>query len=480
VYVHDLWDTLKLMINTILVYLVGMPQNCSPRLGTNRCDHSKLSSASTAHAYEVGYSRPNSERRAAATTLQRTIKSLPQGKKNRSAIEESETSFPAPLILPEDDLALDPQYPAQSLRSWNRLKGRNEVTPDRRTIYVAAPPDIARDVLFIREWTNPKQGVSSVTKTAIVAPGIQDVTSYLEAFYHGLPVKSLRSLKLCFTAWDDCNPRKAKAKPKTQQFIGLKTSSEYIGIRTRSTSNGDFSHQLNLNDLLDVAISVLPDDAHALLLLVEHDLYEEDDDVFVCGRAYGGSRVAVVSTARYCPALDQKQGLEAERQHAWPASHCTAYLQKLYVTSTRETKRRKVDSTARQSNSDKPLEAAVSAHHALPSFDSSPSLTTLANLWFGRVCRTASHELGHCFGIDHCVYYACVMQGSASIIEDTRQPPYLCPVDLAKVLQSTGTDAKQRYQALLNFCDKYKDTHLFAAYGAWIRGRLAVLPEQGS
>jgi hypothetical protein len=60
--------------------------------------------------------------------------------------------------------------------------------------YVAAPPDIAGDVSFVREWTNPKQGISSATKTAIVAPGIQEVISYLEALYHGLPVKSLRSL----------------------------------------------------------------------------------------------------------------------------------------------------------------------------------------------------------------------------------------------------------------------------------------------
>jgi archaemetzincin len=224
---------------------------------------------STAHANEVGYNRPNLEQRAAATTLQGTLK---HGKKNKSATEESETSFPAPLILPEDDLALDPRYPAQSLRSWNRLKDRNEVAPDRRTIYVVAPPDIARDVPFVREWTNPKQGISSATGTAIVAPRIQDVISYLEAFYHGLPVKSLRSLKLCFTAWDDCGPPKAKGKPKSQQLIGLKTSSESIGIRTRVTSNGDFTHQLNLDDLLDAAISVLPDDAHALLLLVEHDL----------------------------------------------------------------------------------------------------------------------------------------------------------------------------------------------------------------
>jgi archaemetzincin len=33
--------------------------------------------------------------------------------------------------------------------------------------------------------------------------------------------------------------------------------------------------------------------------------------------------------------------------------------------------------------------------------------------------------LGHCFGIAHCVYYACSMQGTASIIENSKQPLYL-------------------------------------------------------
>ena len=38
--------------------------------------------------------------------------------------------------------------------------------------------------------------------------------------------------------------------------------------------------QLNLNDLLDVAVSILPDDAYAFLLLVEYDLSEDEDDNF--------------------------------------------------------------------------------------------------------------------------------------------------------------------------------------------------------
>lgn len=78
------------------------------------------------------------------------------------------------------------------------------------------------------------------------------------------------------------------------------------------------------------------------------------------------------------------------------------------------------------------LRAAVKADTALLSPDVSPSAASLSGLWFGHMCRTASHELGHCFGIDHCVYHAYNMQGSASITEDARQAPYLCPIDSAK------------------------------------------------
>ena len=62
-----------------------------------------------------------------------------------------------------------------------------------------------------------------------------------------------------------------------------------------------FKAQLNLNDILDAAISALPEDAYALLLLVQKDLFEEEKDDFCCGRAYGGSRVAVASSARQNP-----------------------------------------------------------------------------------------------------------------------------------------------------------------------------------
>jgi archaemetzincin len=451
------------------------------------CDHTTLRFSSTQHSTEIGYSRATPEQRVAATT--------PTGVINKAAgkkidYSELEATFPAPLILPDDDLALDPRYPPQSLRSWILEKYRNQVTLERRTIYLAAPPAVDPRLGFVKKWTQPRRkGISSKIKQPIA----QDVLSYLEAFYHGLPVKMLSPDMLSFTleVADVDDFMVPDMTTKDRRIIGLdtKTLSGCKGIRTRSKSHGEYTHQMNLNDLLDAAIWVLPDDAYALLLLVDHDLYEDEEDEFVCGRAYGGSRVAVISTARYNPGLDREQGLE--REHAWPASHCEAYLEACCdeAAPTKPSRRKKsakvgnsdeiiaemgtdADSSTRPSS----MQAAVSAHKSLPSLKASTA--ALSGLWLGRVCRTASHELGHCFGMDHCVYYACSMQGSASIIEDARQPPYLCPVDLAKVLKATEGNVKERYQALLAFCDRHEDVHIFAGYGAWIRGRLEELVEQ--
>ncbi|KAH8811966.1 hypothetical protein F5884DRAFT_671082 [Xylogone sp. PMI_703] len=432
------------------------------------CDHNVLIFTSTSHAGEVGYKRPDINKRTTAASL--NTKSAP-------IVALDDALFPAPLVLPHDDLSIDPKYPTQSVRSWHQEKDRNPVTSERRTIYVAAPPSVGRDVQFIQRWVKPRS-ISS-KDASIAKPNIEDIVDYLKAFYHGLPVKFLPP-KLKFSCWDKNSPQ-TNASYSKGGYIGLEMLSGRIGIRTRTVSDGDFVQQLNLDDLLDAAIEVLPEDAYALLLLVDHDLYEDEEDLFVCGRAYGASRIAVISTARYHPALDEMQ--DVPREHAWPASHCQKYLDECYSTSRSKARPKKenVQNSSQPATlttgelSQSPLRAAVEAYKALPSLNLSFPASTLSGLWLSRCCRTASHELGHCFGIDHCVYYACAMQGSASIIEDARQPPYLCPIDLVKVLKSTGSSNVERYQALLRFCDKHKDTHLFAAFGAWIRAILATL-----
>ena len=297
-----------------------------------------------------------------------------------------------------------------------------------------------------------EQGSRTTLQTDIDVEGI---ISYLGVFYHGLEVKLLPTA-LTFASWDDSPKPKSKVKIPTRSgkrsdldAVAVSTDTEAIRIRVRTTRPPDsdsstdlfpYAYQLNLNDMIDVALSVLPSDAYALLLLTKHDMYESDDDDFCCGRAWGASRVAIVSSARYEPSLDDVHGVD--REHVWPASHCRAFVEKMSgVAEEPETCFRSSSSNRRKMSNDvqttihdptAPLAKAVEAHQA--TLAAAPwSHNNLKSTFLFRLCRTASHELGHCFGFDHCMYKACVMQGTASVAEDMRQPPYLCPVCEAKL-----------------------------------------------
>jgi archaemetzincin len=386
--------------------------------------------------------------------------------KDTKAFKISAGTFPAPLVLPGDDLAEDGRYPAQSLRSWQRGEHLNPVTTKRRTIYIVGPPEIATEVEDMREWNVPN---SEAQAPVLAHPSIDDVLQFFTAFYHGLDVR-LGQDTWRFARWQD--GRSARKKPNV---IALETSVSAVRIRTRASLDGRYPYQLNLTDLLDACIEAVPEDAYALLLLVQQDMFEDDDDEFCCGRAYGGSRVAVVSTARYHPKLDRVQNVD--REHSWPASHCATYMSSICSTRNVVQSRTRLDSDPSPVAS--AMQAAIQAHSTLPSLDDGDSPNeALEGLWLGRVCKTAAHEVGHCLGMDHCVYYACLMQGTANVGEDARQPPYLCPVDLAKYIAATRTDAQGCYEALLEYCLSKPAVHLFSAYAAWLRARLAEVREE--
>ncbi|KAK5137723.1 hypothetical protein LTR08_007294 [Meristemomyces frigidus] len=400
------------------------------------CEHFTLCLDVSSHAKAADYSRPTARQRLAATQ--------PSGRANATQNLPTESTFPGPLVLPGDDLAEDPKYPPQSLRSWIREKDRNAVTNERRIIYLVPSPAVDESVLMLNSWAQ-----ASEDATGSASPAVDDVFAYLQAFYHGLEVKVLADSKLKFNTWGG-KPRKKRAQ-----------------------------RQLNLKDLLDVAIGILPEDAYALLMLVDHDLYEDDDDDFCCGRAYGGSRVAVVSTARYNPALDVEQ--EVEREHAWPASHCKDYVdaccsegEHIKAPPTKKQRRAVMPNYNEADVKETPITAAVAAcnaHYATRT--TNESRASPSTLWLGRVCKTASHELGHCFGMDHCVYYACIMQSTAGLSEDARQPPYLCPVDMAKLLHATGGSEGEWVEAMLWACARFEGgCGMFTGFGGWLKKRV--------
>ena len=55
-------------------------------------------------------------------------------------------------------------------------------------------------------------------------------------------------------------------------------------------------------------------------------------------------------------------------------------------------------------------------------------------IWFKRGCNTMVHEITHMFGVKHCIYYECTMNGSNGSFEsDRREDTTLCPSCLIKL-----------------------------------------------
>ncbi len=85
-----------------------------------------------------------------------------------------------------------------------------------------------------------------------------------------------------------------------------------------------------------------------------------------------------------------------------------------------------------------------------------------------RCCKVLAHETGHMFGIKHCIYFRCVMNGSNSLSESDRRPFHLCPICMRKLHHSIGFEVRERYRALADF---FEDEE-FEAEAQWIRTRL--------
>ena len=69
-----------------------------------------------------------------------------------------------------------------------------------------------------------------------------------------------------------------------------------------------------------------------------------------------------------------------------------------------------------------------------------------------RNCKVVAHETSHMFGIEHCIYFRCVLNGSNHLAESDARPMHLCPVDLRKLQWSVGFDVLERYRRLRDVC----------------------------
>ncbi|MFP4353608.1 MAG: archaemetzincin [Phycisphaerae bacterium] len=65
-----------------------------------------------------------------------------------------------------------------------------------------------------------------------------------------------------------------------------------------------------------------------------------------------------------------------------------------------------------------------------------------------RTIRTALHETGHMFGMEHCTSWKCLMNGANSLEEADSRPLAMCPDCLAKACTVGRIDPAQRYAKL--------------------------------
>ncbi|MFO0744132.1 MAG: archaemetzincin [Myxococcota bacterium] len=68
-----------------------------------------------------------------------------------------------------------------------------------------------------------------------------------------------------------------------------------------------------------------------------------------------------------------------------------------------------------------------------------------------RAIGLMAHEVGHTFGLRHCVYYDCLMNAVDSLYELDEHPALPCPVCLRKLYTALGFDPRVREEALLSF-----------------------------
>ena len=92
-----------------------------------------------------------------------------------------------------------------------------------------------------------------------------------------------------------------------------------------------------------------------------------------------------------------------------------------------------------------------------PAFFNDPIPADVDTLILRRSCRTLAHEISHMFGMHHCTFFTCVVNGSNSLAESDSRPMHACPVCLRKLQSSIGFNPREREERLLGV---YRQLHL--------------------
>nr|XP_055031241.1 archaemetzincin-2 isoform X3 [Misgurnus anguillicaudatus]XP_055031242.1 archaemetzincin-2 isoform X3 [Misgurnus anguillicaudatus]XP_055031243.1 archaemetzincin-2 isoform X3 [Misgurnus anguillicaudatus] len=172
--------------------------------------------------------------------------------------------------------------------------------------------------------------------------------------------------------------------------------------------------QLHAGDLLNFLKKRKPKDAFCIVGITMIDLYPKESWNFVFGQASLTEGMGVFSFARYDDHFYKKNYAGRLNKTTKPKQGDYSVFQNYYT----------------------------------------PPITSTLLL---RSCKTVTHEIGHIFGMKHCQWLQCVMQGSNHLEESDRRPLDLCPICLRKLQSSIGFKIADRYKALLHWIEDGND-----------------------
>ncbi|KAF5976124.1 hypothetical protein FBULB1_7112 [Fusarium bulbicola] len=452
------------------------------------CDHQTTYVDCSPAAVSLGFARPPPEERTLAMSKTGRLARAYLAKEDGAFDEHV---FPAPLVLPGDHLAEDPMEQGQSSKDWFAMETtqkRCQEISSKQKVFVYGPPSVKLLPVEMQSWTQPvlPQGFpQGPERWTWLLKMKNQLAAYLRAFFTTMQVTQYSGTADFLPIQGRKRVHFADTPPRSVVGFILRDDRYTFEIRHRPSPDGLSRMQLNVSDLRTALVRFKVPPAHSVVLVVNHDLYDEDEGAYLTDRFWAADGIAIVSTFRYNPSLDGLAGVD--RLHRWPSSHCKAYLDARCQVLAEDK-----DSTTRNHLAFKafgkpPGDSALSlAIQAANQAGQPSSMEDLSNLWFARVLIAVSRETAHCFGLQNCTYYACLMQGVRGPRQAGEIPPYLCPVCYSKLaselvliqpMSKRGIEREkawlgEHYAELKAFCSKWNKIPQFAAYEAWLGKRL--------
>jgi len=90
--------------------------------------------------------------------------------------------------------------------------------------------------------------------------------------------------------------------------------------------------------------------------------------------------------------------------------------------------------------------------------------------------KIMNHEVGHLFGLNHCIYFKCVMNGSNHMQENLTKPFDFCPVCLRKIWGNLKFDLVERFIQIPKCLEKI-DNQLYKEEIDWYNKRYSSIKE---